>query len=192
MVTMKAIGVLGLQGSFAEHLAMLGRIGGVTPVKVKTPADLGRVDGLILPGGESTTMGRLLREFHLLEPLKKRIKEGMPVWGTCAGMILLAKEIEGGEPAHLGVMDITVRRNAYGGQLESFSGLISIGEVAGRPLTAVFIRAPWIEATGDGVKRLAEKDGRIIAARQRNMLATSFHPELTGDTAFHEYFAGMI
>lgn len=189
---MKKVGVLALQGSFAEHLNILNELDGVTSVSVKNLDELNGVDGLILPGGESTTLGKLLRDFELLQPLKARIKQGMPAWGTCAGMILLAKEIEGNEPAHLGVMNIKVRRNAYGGQLESFSDNMLIPEVSNEPFPIVFIRAPWIEKAGDNVQILAEKDGKIIAARQGNMLATSFHPELTGDVRFHKYFTDLI
>jgi 5'-phosphate synthase pdxT subunit len=189
---MKRVGVLAFQGSFGEHLKMLGKISNIEPVQVKNRNDLDSIDGLILPGGESTTMGKLLRDFDMLEPMRARIQRGLPVWGTCAGMILLAKNIAGGEPAHLGVMDITVRRNAYGGQLESFTGEISIPEVSPKPLPAVFIRAPWIEAVCVDIKKLAQKDGKIIAARQGKMLVTSFHPELTDDTSFHEYFVSLI
>lgn len=189
---MKIIGVLGLQGSFAEHLSVLNRLEKIRPVIVKSSQGLEEIDGLILPGGESTTMGKLLRDFGLLEPLRQKIQDGLPVWGTCAGMILLAKKISGGEPAHLSVMDITVRRNAYGGQLDSFIENISIPKVSKKPLPAVFIRAPWIEDAGNDVERLAVRNGKVIAAKQGNMLATSFHPELTDSTAFHRYFAGLI
>lgn len=189
---MKTIGVLALQGSFREHLRLLAKLEGVTPLSVKNTEDLARVDGLILPGGESTAQGKLLRDFALLEPLKARIRDGLPVWGTCAGLILLAKHIAGGEPPHLGVMDITVRRNAYGGQLDSFSTAAVLPAVSSEPLPLVFIRAPWIEETGDSVEVLAERDGRVIAAREGNLLVTSFHPELTGDPRFHAWFVRQI
>ena len=189
---MRTVGVLALQGSFLEHLQMLNKIDGVKPIQVKNLSNLEQVDGLILPGGESTTQGKLLRDFELMEPLREKIKKGLPVWGTCAGMILLAKQIQGGEPMHLGVMDITVQRNAYGGQLDSFSYVAVIPGVSKEPFPLVFIRAPWIESAGNGVQRLAVKDGKIIAARERNLLATSFHPELTDNAQFHKYFLSIL
>ncbi len=189
---MKTIGVLALQGSFREHLRALDRMSGVRGVPVKSRSGLEKIDGLILPGGESTAQGRLLRDFDLLEPLGARIRRGLPVWGTCAGMILLAKRIAGGEPTHLAVMDISVRRNAYGGQLDSFTDSAVIPAVSPRPIPLVFIRAPWAEKTGDGVQRLAALNGKIIAVREGKMLATSFHPELTDDLSFHRYFAGLM
>lgn len=189
---MKAIGVLALQGSFREHIKMLGRLDDVRPISVRTLKELNESDALIIPGGESTTMGKLLRDFELFEPLRDKIKNGLPVWGTCAGLILLANYIVGEEPAHLGVMDITVRRNAYGSQLDSFSKKIVIREVSKEPIEAVFIRAPWIEKAGRSVNVMASLDGKIIAARQENIIATSFHPELTDDLSFHRYFASLI
>jgi 5'-phosphate synthase pdxT subunit len=189
---MKTVGVLALQGSFLEHLQMLNKIDGVKPIQVKNRDDLENVDGLILPGGESTTQGKLLRDFELMAPLREKIEKGLPVWGTCAGMILLAKQIQGGELPHLRVMDITVRRNAYGGQLDSFSDTAIIPGVLTEPFPLVFIRAPWIESAGNGVQRLAVKDGKIIAARERNLLATSFHPELTDNAQFHKYFLSIL
>ena len=185
------IGVLSLQGSVAEHLACLSRLEGVEGVAVNTPAALAQVDGLILPGGESTTIGKLLRLFALFEPLRQRIIEGMPVWGTCAGMILLAHQVVGESP-HLDVMDITVRRNAYGRQLDSFATEAVIPAFGERPLPLVFIRAPWIEAVGPAAQVLCKLDGRIVAARQGHMLVTSFHPELTDDLTVHAYFAAMV
>lgn len=185
------VGVLSLQGSVAEHMHMLSEIEGVTPLEVKTLESLNKADGVILPGGESTTISKLLRIFGLLDPLKERILRGMPVWGTCAGMILLAKEIIGEEP-HLGVMDITVRRNAYGTQLDSFTTNAVIPEISEKEIPLVFIRAPWIEDVGDDVNVLCRVQGHIVAARQENMLVTSFHPELTEDLAVHRYFVGMI
>jgi 5'-phosphate synthase pdxT subunit len=189
---MKTVGVLALQGSFLEHLQMLNKIDGVKPIQVKSRDDLEQVDGLILPGGESTTQGKLLRDFKLLEPLKNKIEKGLPVWGTCAGMILLAKHLAGDEPPHLGAMDITVQRNAYGGQLDSFTDTAVIPEISPGPFPLVFIRAPWIESVGDHVQELAVKDGKIIAAREGNLLATSFHPELTDDAQFHKYFLSIL
>ena len=189
---MKTIGVLALQGSFAEHLAMLGRLKGVDPVAVKEPRALEKADGMILPGGESTTLGKLLHESGLFEPLRARISAGMPVWGTCAGLILLAKKIADDDTVHLGLMDIVARRNAYGGQLDSFADRAVLEEVSPEPFPLVFIRAPWIEKAGEGVKTASGGDGRIIAARQKNMIVTSFHPELTDDPRFHSYFAGLV
>lgn len=185
------VGVLSLQGSVEEHMHMLSSIDGIIPREVKTLEALNEVDGLILPGGESTTISKLLRIFGLLEPLKERILHGMPVWGTCAGMILLAKQIEGEQP-HLGVMDITVRRNAYGTQLDSFTTNAVIPEISKEEIPLVFIRAPWVEAAGENVNVLCKVQNHIVAARQGNMLVTSFHPELTEDLAVHRYFVGMI
>jgi 5'-phosphate synthase pdxT subunit len=185
------IGVLSLQGSVIEHGKALSRFENVRVLEVKTQETLKEVDGLILPGGESTTLSKLLTLFSLMEPLRERILSGMPVWGTCAGMILLAREIMG-EPPHLGVMDITVRRNAYGRQIDSFRTLANIPEVSDHPLPLVFIRAPWVEAVGEKVTVLCRNEGRIVAVRQGHMLATSFHPELTDDPCFHRYFLTMV
>ncbi len=184
---MLRIGVLALQGSVAEHMAKLNALPDVEGVAVKTCGELNRIDGIILPGGESTAIGKLLVDFGLMEPLKKRINSGMPTWGTCAGMILMAKEIAD-EPPHLGVMDIRVRRNAYGRQIDSFHKKAAIPAVAETPLDLIFIRAPWIEEAESSVQILCRLDGYIVAARQRNMLATSFHPELTNDLNMHRYF----
>jgi 5'-phosphate synthase pdxT subunit len=173
-----------------EHFAMLQSIKSVQPSLVKTLPALQEVDAIILPGGESTTISKLLHFFGLFEPLKKRIEEGMPVWGTCAGMILLAKELEGGMP-HLGVMDIKVRRNAYGTQQDSFSRQVFVDALA-KEYETVFIRAPYIVDTNKNVETLLKIDGNIVAARQNNMLATSFHPELSRDSSFHEYFVSFI
>ena len=185
------IGVLSLQGSVIEHDRALSRFENVRVLEVKTRDSLEKVDGLILPGGESTTLSKLLTLFTLMDPLRERILSGMPVWGTCAGMILLAREIVG-EPPHLGVMDITVRRNAYGRQIDSFRTLANIPEVSDHPLPLVFIRAPWVEAVGEKVTVLCQNEKRIVAVRQKHMLATSFHPELTDDTSFHRYFLTMV
>lgn len=186
----KVIGVLSYQGSVVEHMKSLSKIEGITPMEVKTLEGINSVDALIIPGGESTTISKLLKIFGLFEPLKKRIQEGMPVWGTCAGLILLANEIVG-EQAHLQCMDIKVKRNAYGSQLDSFSCDYVIPEFSQKPLPLVFIRAPYIENVGKEVKVLCELDGHIVCARQNNMLVTSFHPELTEDTTIHEYFCNM-
>lgn len=186
-----SVGVLSLQGSVREHIAMLAKLPNVTPVEVKSPEKLEDADGIILPGGESTAISRLLREFGLWEPLKRKIEHGFPVWGTCAGMILLAKDIVGESP-HLGLMDISVRRNAYGRQIDSFSARAKIPAFAEEEIPLVFIRAPWIESVGNGVEVLCSLNGHIVAAKERNMLATSFHPELTDCLCVHRYFADKM
>lgn len=185
------IGVLALQGSIIEHLRMLSKIEGVNPYQVKSIADLDKVSGLILPGGESTTIGKLLNDFALAEPIIKKAQEGLPIWGTCAGMILMAKEIVNEDYVHLALMDISVKRNAYGSQLDSFGSAISIPQVSKEGIPLIFIRAPWVERVGKNVNILATLDNRIIAVQQNNLLATSFHPELTSSSAFHQYFAKL-
>jgi 5'-phosphate synthase pdxT subunit len=188
--TMTRIGVLALQGDFAEHARMLEAIG-VEAAEVRLPEHLERLDGLIMPGGESTTMGRLLVSSGLMEALRGFVKTH-PTWGTCAGAILLAARIEG-EEAYLGAMDISIRRNAFGRQIDSFIQSIHLDGIEGDSFEAVFIRAPIITQVGAGVRTLAAlPDGRIIAARQGHLLATSFHPELTGDDRVHRYFVGMV
>ncbi|WP_291955558.1 pyridoxal 5'-phosphate synthase glutaminase subunit PdxT [Mahella sp.] len=186
------IGILGLQGSVIEHTVMLKRLEDVKPVQVKTADDLDVIDGLILPGGESTTIGRLITDYKLKDRIIERARAGMPVWGTCAGMILLAKHIINDDNVHLGLMNIHVRRNAYGSQLDSFKTVMLIPAVAEYPIPLVFIRAPYVEKADDGVEVLAELDGKIIAVRQGHLLATSFHPELTDDLSFHRYFADIV
>lgn len=185
------IGVLSYQGSVIEHIKAINSLENAIGVEVKTLEALNSVDGLIIPGGESTTIGKLLDIFGLKEPLKKRIEDGMCVWGTCAGLILLAKNIVGEKP-YLDVMDITVRRNAYGRQIDSFNTNQVIEEFSDKPIPLIFIRAPWIESVGSGVKVLCNLDGHIVAGREKNMLVTSFHPELSDDNTVHKYFAGMI
>jgi len=188
------IGVLALQGDVAEHMAMLTAIG-ASPVAVKRREQLDQVDGLIIPGGESTTIGKLLRRFDLLEPLKARIGVGLPVFGTCAGMILLAEEVEGSgaDQPSIGGMDIIVRRNAFGRQVDSFEADLDVSVLGREPLHAVFIRAPAIEHAGEGVEILARLgDGRSVAARQRNILVSAFHPELTADTRMHRFFVDVV
>ncbi len=184
---MKTVGVLSLQGSFAEHLQKIEAIGGVRPKEVKTAEDLAQIDSLIIPGGESTTIGKLLKIFEMDKVIMQRAEQGMPIWGTCAGMILIAKEIAGEAP-HLPLMDISVRRNAYGSQLDSFKASMRIRQVSEEEIPLVFIRAPWAEKAGAGVEVLAEHEQKIIAARQGSLLATAFHPELTDNTMFYEYF----
>lgn len=183
------IGVLALQGDFAEHIAML-RANEVEAVEVRTLAQLQAVDGLIIPGGESTTIARLLIAFELLEPLRSLIRAGLPVWGTCAGAILLANDVPDLDRPPLAVMDISVQRNAFGRQIDSFEAQLHIAGIDGPPLNAIFIRAPVITRVGPGVETLAAlEDGRVVAARQGNLLATSFHPELTDDVRLHGLFA---
>ena len=184
---MKTIGVLALQGAFREHIEAVKALGHAAR-EVRTLSELEGIDGLILPGGESTAMGKLLDDFHMKAPLATRIQEGLPFWGTCAGMILLAKTLDGDSTTHLGVMDITVRRNAYGSQLDSFTVHEVIEDVSEKPIPLVFIRAPFIVDAGEQVELLHEVKGDIVAARQANMLVTSFHPELTEDTSFLNYF----
>ncbi len=191
------IGVLALQGAFLEHANMLRKLG-ATPVEVRLPGDLAEIDGLIIPGGESTTIGKLAAQFNLIEPLHHFIDSGKAVWGTCAGLIFLAKDIgPTGSGAHvipprLEVMDITVDRNAFGRQVDSFEADLQLNFSNDAPFRAVFIRAPRIESAGEGVEILAQlDDGGIVAARQRNLLVTAFHPELTDDSRFHQYFLTM-
>ena len=185
------IGVLALQGGFQEHIHHINELG-YDGVLVKTVEDLKNIKALIIPGGESTTMGKLLKVTGLLSPLKEMIKNGLPVWGTCAGMILLAKNIDGETATHLGVMDISVTRNAYGTQLDSFSTQIKLDEVDSNPLDLVFIRAPYVSEINNSVNVLAKVNNNIVAVRENNMLATSFHPELTSNTSFHKYFLKTI
>lgn len=184
------LGVLAVQGDFAEHAAMLRRADPSISVReVRTPKDLVGLDGLVVPGGESTTIGKLLVAYGLEMPIRSAVEGGMPVWGTCAGMILLAQEIQGGEPdGRIGLMDLSVQRNAFGRQIDSFETELSFKGLD-QPLHAVFIRAPTIQRLGDEAEALASlPDGRVVAARQGNMLATAFHPELTPDTRLHRYF----
>ncbi|MDA0301273.1 MAG: pyridoxal 5'-phosphate synthase glutaminase subunit PdxT [Chloroflexi bacterium] len=189
------IGVLALQGDFAEHIASLRACGvdGIDAVEVRTLAQLQAVDGLIIPGGESTTIARLLIAFDLMEPLRARIREGLPAWGTCAGAIMLANEVTNLDRPPIAAMDITVERNAFGRQIDSFEEDLQIVGVEGPPLRAVFIRAPVITRAGADVDVLCRlQDGRIVAARQGRLLATAFHPELTADHRMHALFARMV
>ena len=185
------VGILALQGAFAEHKRSLERLGAGT-FEIRQKKDLEQpFDALVLPGGESTVIGQLMRKLDLLEPIKTLIKNGMPVLGTCAGLILLAKNVEGGEEC-IGAMDISVRRNAYGRQIDSFSQSAVIEKISPEPIPLVFIRAPWIESVGKDVEVLLRLDGHIVAAKQDNMLVTSFHPELTEDLRVHKYFLDGI
>jgi 5'-phosphate synthase pdxT subunit len=188
------IGVLALQGDFAEHAAALRRAG-ANAVEVRLPQHLEDIGGLIIPGGESTTIGKLLERWELLAPLRARIAAGFPVWGTCAGAILLAKDVQDALPGQplLQAMDISVRRNAFGRQVQSFETLLDVPALGSRPFPAVFIRAPRIEAVAPGVEVLATlDDGTIVAARQGPLLATAFHPELTDDARFHGLFVAQV
>ncbi len=183
------IGVLALQGSVAEHLKLIKSVNKkINAVSVKTIDELASVDALIIPGGESTTLRRLLDEFDLFTPIRERVVAGMPIWGTCAGLILLANRIEGETP-YFKLLDVDVKRNAYGRQIDSF---VTEGDFAGMYINMVFIRAPKITRVGEDVEVLAECDGEPVAVCQNNVLATAFHPEMTRDNRVHKYFIGMI
>ncbi len=181
------IGVLSLQGAAEEHLEMIKRCG-FEGIKVKTIEDLEKVDRLIMPGGESTAIGKLAKIYGLDREIIKKGREGMPIFGTCAGMILLANKIVGNEQIKLNLIDIEVERNAFGRQVDSFEVDLSIEDFIGKPFRAVFIRAPYIKKIGKEVNILAELDGKIVMARQKNILVASFHPELTSDLRVHKYF----
>ncbi|HZE49793.1 MAG TPA: pyridoxal 5'-phosphate synthase glutaminase subunit PdxT [Jatrophihabitantaceae bacterium] len=192
------IGVLALQGDVREHLAAL-TAAGVEAMPVRRPDELAAVDGLVLPGGESTTIAKLARTFDLIEPLRARIKDGLPVYGSCAGLILLADRIVDGtsDQETFGGLDVTVRRNAFGRQVDSFEEDVTIDGLSGGPVHAVFIRAPWVESVGPAATALAAVTtgpaaGKVVAVRQRQLLATSFHPELMGDGRVHAYFCDMV
>jgi 5'-phosphate synthase pdxT subunit len=192
-MTTPVIGVLALQGDVREHLIALASADAVAR-PVRRPEELAEVDALVLPGGESTTMSKLAVLFGMLEPLRERVRAGMPVYGTCAGMIMLAdKLLDGREDQEtLGGIDMIVRRNAFGRQNESFEAQIDFAGIAGDPVEGVFIRAPWVESVGASVEVLATYDGHTVAVRQGNVLATSFHPELTGDDRVHAYFVDKV
>ncbi|MEU8721444.1 pyridoxal 5'-phosphate synthase glutaminase subunit PdxT [Streptomyces antimycoticus] len=187
------IGVLALQGDVREHFAAL-TAAGATPRQVRRPEELAEVEALVIPGGESTTMSKLAVIFGLLEPLRERVRAGMPVYGTCAGMIMLADKILDGrdDQETIGGIDMIVRRNAFGRQNESFEARVDIEGIDGGPVEGVFIRAPWVESVGGGAEVLATFDGHTVAVRQGNVLATSFHPELTGDHRVHKLFVEMV
>jgi 5'-phosphate synthase pdxT subunit len=185
---MHKVGVLALQGDFREHIEAL-RAAGAEPRAVRRPAELEGLDALIIPGGESTTIRRLLAAYELADPIRARAESGFPVYGTCAGCILLAHEVDGTPAPPLGLMDIGVTRNAYGRQIDSFEVDLPVPALGEEPLRAVFIRAPRIDRVGPEVDVLARlDDGTVVAARQGNLLVTTFHPELTGDSRFHRYF----
>jgi pyridoxal 5'-phosphate synthase pdxT subunit len=206
VVVSPVVGVLALQGDVREHLAALSACG-LRAVAVRRRTELDAVDALVIPGGESTTMSRLLATFDLLEPIRGRLAGGMPAYGSCAGMILLAGEVLDGRPdqQQLGGLDVVVRRNAFGRQVDSFETDLSVAGVPGGPVRAVFIRAPWVESVGPGVEVLAtvppltltgahagDAAGRVVAVRQGAVLATAFHPEITGDLRVHALFCAMV
>jgi len=204
MTRVARVGVLALQGAFIEHEQVLRQLGAEVR-QVRLPRDLIGLEGLIIPGGESTAIGKLMTRWELIEPVKEMVAEGKAVWGTCAGMILLAKDIGGLDQPLIGLMDIKVKRNAFGSQLESFEADLEVTGLGSSPFHGVFIRAPYIESIDEakGVQKVAvlrehevaqtTAEGEImVAARQKNMLATSFHPELTNDPRFHQLFLGMV
>ncbi len=194
---MLKVGVLALQGDVREHIKALDAVG-AQPSRVRRPAELEAVDALIIPGGESTTIAKLAVTFDLMEPLRQRIADGLPAYGSCAGMILLADRIIDGPPDQqtIGGIDVTVRRNAFGRQVDSFEEPVEVEDIDGGPFHAVFIRAPWVEQIGPdahalGLVSTGPAAGKVVAVRQGHLLATSFHPELTGDTRMHQYFCDM-
>jgi len=182
-------GVLALQGDFREHARVFAHAG-ASPVEVRTPAQLAEVDCLAIPGGESTTISKLAHAYELVEPVRARAAEGMPILGTCAGMIVLASEVLGGEPL-FGLVDIAVKRNAYGRQVDSFEADLEVRGIE-HPVRGVFIRAPWIERVGPAVEVLAEFEGRPVVLEQGAVLVASFHPELVGETGLHEYLLRKV
>ncbi len=191
METKPIVGVLALQGDVVEHLAALERAGGQATI-VKSDGDLARVAGLVIPGGESTTVMKLLDRFGLAAPIVERVRGGMPLWGTCMGMIVAAHDVAGLEQPTLDLIDITVRRNAFGRQNESAEVALPISALGPQPFPAIFIRAPWIERMGPAVELLASRDGHGVMVREGNVLGTSFHPELTRDPRVHAYFLQMV
>ncbi|MFI9204398.1 pyridoxal 5'-phosphate synthase glutaminase subunit PdxT [Streptomyces sp. NPDC053048] len=193
MSTTPTIGVLALQGDVREHLVALAAADALAR-PVRRPEELAEVDGLVIPGGESTTMSKLAVVFGMLEPLRERVRAGMPVYGTCAGMIMLADKILDGreDQETLGGIDMIVRRNAFGRQNESFEASVEMAGIDGGPVEGVFIRAPWVESVGAAAEVVATYDGHTVAVRQGNVLATSFHPELTGDHRVHALFVEMV
>jgi 5'-phosphate synthase pdxT subunit len=188
----RRVGVLALQGDFLEHCTALRGLA-VTAREVRLPRDLDEVEALIIPGGESTTISRLLTAYDLAQPVKERVRGGMPLWGTCAGMIVAARDVPDLDREPLGLIDISVRRNAFGRQVDSFEEDLPVAALGAQPFHAIFIRAPLIEKTGPGVETLARlRDGTTVAARQGNVLVTAFHPELTEDPRFHNLFLSLI
>jgi 5'-phosphate synthase pdxT subunit len=188
----KRIGVLALQGAFIEHITTLYQLG-VDAMPIRLPQEIEGLSGLIIPGGESTTIGKLMGDYELRSKVQELISDGLPIFGTCAGMILLAKKVIGFEHQPLGAMGIEVRRNAFGRQVDSFEAELEIPALGEDPFRGVFIRAPWIEQTGNGVEVLARlPNGVAVAARERNILVSAFHPELSGDFRLHRYFLSII
>jgi 5'-phosphate synthase pdxT subunit len=185
------VGVLAFQGDVREHLAALAAVG-ADPVEVRSVADLDTVEGLVVPGGESTVIGKLAARYGLLEPLRTRVADGLPVLGTCAGMIFMARQVEGPPQDLLGVLDVRVRRNAFGRQVASFEAEVDVKGVDGGPVSGANIRAPWVAEAAPEVEVLAEVDGKVVAVRQGNLLATAFHPELTGEVRLHRWLVDLV
>jgi pyridoxal 5'-phosphate synthase pdxT subunit len=186
------IGVLALQGAFIEHIRVLSKLG-VSAIEIRSATELQSLDGLIIPGGESTSIIKIMQDYKLTEPLRVMAQKGFPLWGTCAGMICLARRVTNNELITLAVMDISIRRNAFGRQIDSFETDLSVPTLGQIPFHAIFIRAPIIENVGKSVEVLAKlPDGTPVAARQGRLLVTSFHPELTDDSRFHDYFLTMV
>jgi 5'-phosphate synthase pdxT subunit len=191
MVSVMKVGILSLQGAVREHRKLLHRLG-VETIDVLNPQELNGINGLILPGGESTTIGKLMARYGLLEPIAEAGRKGLPILGTCTGLILLSKYINHSDQYRLGLMDTYVERNAFGRQSDSFEADMSVPVLGDKPFHTVFIRAPYIEKADEGVEVLLRYQGKILFARQDNLLATAFHPELTNDTRIHEYFLRLI
>ena len=198
MTSTPVIGVLAIQGAVREHVQLL-EAAGAAAIHIRHASDIARVSGIVLPGGESTTISKLAVIDGLMEPLREAASSGLPMYGSCAGMILLADRILDGRPDQetIGGIDMTVRRNAFGRQVDSFEGGIDLAGIEGEPFPGIFIRAPWVEEIGPGVQVLGrvssgDAEGRIVAVRDRSLIATSFHPELTGDTRVHQYFVEMV
>jgi 5'-phosphate synthase pdxT subunit len=186
------VGVLALQGTFVEHIGILRQLGVEAP-PIRLPHELDTLDGLIIPGGESTTMMRLMESFGLLQPIREMARDGLPIWGTCAGMVLLAKDVSNYEMETLGLMDVKIRRNAFGSQIDSFEADLDVPLVGDEPFHAIFIRAPIIEEAKPSVKILSRlPDGSIVVIRQNRLLACAFHPEFTDDLRFHSYFLNTV
>ena len=185
------VGVLALQGAFREHAVALEKCG-ATPRKVRRRRELDGLDALVIPGGESTTIGKLMVSYHLLDELRGLGAEGIPMFGTCAGMVMMASGVVAGDQPLLGLMDIQVNRNAFGRQVKSFEAPLEIPVLGAEPFPGIFIRAPWIESAGNNVEILAEHDGHPVAARQASVLVTAFHPELTDDLRLHRFFLDTI
>lgn len=186
----KRVGVVSIQGDFEKHFQTLARIRKVEACELRVPGDLEGVDCAIIPGGESTTVGKLMERYGLGEALKEKAKSGMPIWGTCMGMILMAREIQAFQQYSLNLLDIEVERNAFGAQVHSFEDQVTV-KGFDKPITAVFIRAPIVTSHGEGVEELAHYQEKLVAVRQGNLVGTSFHPELTSDIRFHEWFVGL-